>query len=170
NGRLVDRITHRALHDQLTGLGNRTQFAEALRKAVNLARQPDRSVTIFYIDLDDFKPVNDAYGHEIGDRLLAAVGSRLKACTRATDVVARLGGEEFAVLISSLTSQADAESMSRRLEAAFDDPFTLDGHALRLTASIGRAVFPDDADSADGLLRHADALMFEAKRGFVSPG
>jgi len=169
NGRLVDRITHQALHDELTGLANRTQFAEVLRKAVNQARQREQPVTIFYIDLDDFKPVNDAYGHEIGDRLLAAVGRRLKGCTRSTDAVARLGGDEFAVLIASPTSREDAASMSRRLEAAFDDPFMLDGHSLRLTASIGRAVFPDDADSADGLLRHADALMFEAKRGFFSP-
>jgi diguanylate cyclase (GGDEF)-like protein len=169
NGRLVDRITHQALHDQLTGLANRTQFAEVLRKAVNHARQRGESVTIFYIDLDDFKPVNDAFGHDIGDRLLAALGLRLKASTRATDAVARLGGDEFVVLIASHASPADAESVLGRLEAAFEDPFMLDGHALRLTASIGRAVFPDDADSADGLLRHADASMFEAKRGYVSP-
>jgi diguanylate cyclase (GGDEF)-like protein len=169
NGRLVDRITHQALHDQLTGLANRTQFADALRQTVDHARQRRESVTIFYIDLDDFKPVNDAHGHEIGDRLLAAVGRRLKASTRASDVVARLGGDEFAVLLTSPASPIDAESMAHRLEGAFDDPFTLDGHALVLTASIGRAVFPDDADSAGGLLRRADASMFQAKRGFVSP-
>jgi diguanylate cyclase (GGDEF)-like protein len=169
NGRLVDRITHQALHDQLTGLANRVRFAEVLRKAVNHARQRGDTVTIFYIDLDGFKPVNDAYGHEIGDRLLTAVGRRLKASTRATDVVARLGGDEFAVLISSPASPADADSVLRRLAAAFEDPVMLDGHELHLTASIGCAVFPDDADSADGLLRHADASMFEAKRGFVGP-
>jgi diguanylate cyclase (GGDEF)-like protein len=169
NGRLLDRITHQALHDQLTGLANRTQFAEALRKAVKRARQRDESVTIFYIDLDDFKPVNDGFGHDIGDRLLTALGQRLKASTRATDVVARLGGDEFAVLIASPASPADADSVLDRLDAAFADPFMLDGHTLRLTASIGRAVFPDDADSADGLLRHADASMFEAKRGYISP-
>lgn len=169
NGRLVDRITHQALHDQLTGLANRTQFADALRQTVDRARQRRESVTIFYIDLDDFKPVNDAHGHEIGDRLLAAVGRRLKASTRASDVVARLGGDEFAVLLTSPASRSDAESMAHRLEGAFDDPFTLDGHSLVLTASIGRAVFPDDADSAGGLLRRADASMFQAKRGFVSP-
>src|SRR5207248_10885402 len=82
NGRLVDRITHQALHDQLTGLANRARFAEVLRKAVNHANQRGESVTIFYIDLDDFKPVNDVYGHEIGDRLLSALGKRLEASTR----------------------------------------------------------------------------------------
>jgi diguanylate cyclase (GGDEF)-like protein len=169
NGRLVDRITHQALHDQLTGLANRARFAEVLRKAVNHARQRGEAVTIFYIDLDDFKPVNDAYGHEIGDRLLAAIGRRLQSSTRATDVVARLGGDEFAVLIDAPASPADGDSVRRRLESAFGDPVMLDGHELRLTASIGRAAFPDDADSADGLLRHADAAMFEAKRGFVGP-
>jgi diguanylate cyclase (GGDEF)-like protein len=169
NGRLLDRITHQALHDHLTGLANRTQFAELLRKAVSAARQRNDPVTIFYIDLDDFKPVNDAFGHDIGDRVLAALGQRLKASTRATDAVARLGGDEFAVLIATPASPADADSVLRRLETAFEDPFMLDGHALRLTASIGRAVFPDDSDSADGLLRHADASMFEAKRGYVSP-
>ena len=124
---------------------------------------------MFYIDLDNFKPVNDAYGHEIGDRLLAAVGRRLKASTRTTDVVARLGGDEFAVLVCAPASHADPESLLRRLDAAFEDPFMLDGHALRLTASIGRAMFPDDAETADALLRHADASMFEAKRGFFNP-
>lgn len=169
NGRLVDRITHQALHDQLTGLANRARFAERLRRAVDHARKRSEAVTIFYIDLDGFKPVNDAYGHEIGDRMLAAVGKRLRAATRSTDLVARLGGDEFVVLIPSPASPADASSVLRRLEAAFDDPITLGGHELRLTASIGRAVFPDDADSADDLLRRADASMFEAKRGFISP-
>lgn len=168
NGRLVDRITHQALHDQLTGLSNRARFAEVLRNAVNQARQRGESVTIFYIDLDDFKPVNDAHGHDIGDRVLSAVGKRLEASTRGADVVARLGGDEFAVLISAPTAPEDATSVLHRLEAAFRDPFTVEGHAFRLKASIGRAVFPDDADSADGLLRHADRLMFEAKRRLVS--
>ena len=112
---------------------------------------------------------DDAYGHELGDRVLAAVGQRLKSTTRASDVVARLGGDEFAVLVASPTSAADAESMVRRLTAAFEDPFMLDGHALHLHASIGRAVFPEHAASAAGLLRHADASMFEAKRGLINP-
>ena len=169
NGKLVDRITHQALHDELTGLANRSRFAEVLRNEVNHARQRGEAVTIFYIDIDEFKPINDAYGHEIGDRMLAAVGKRLRSATRSEDLVARLGGDEFVVLLSSPATPADANSVLGRLEAAFEDPITIDGNQLALTASIGRAVFPDDADSADGLLRHADASMFEAKRGYISP-
>ena len=165
NGRLVDQITHQALHDQLTGLANRLQFAEALRKAVNRARQREELVTMFYIDLDDFKPVNDEFGHDVGDQLLSALGKRLLSCTRNTDTVARLGGDEFAVLIGTQSSTLDADVLADRLEGTFAHPFKIDGHQLRLRASIGRAVFPIDADSADGLLRRADASMFAAKRG-----
>jgi diguanylate cyclase (GGDEF)-like protein len=167
NGRLVDEITHQALHDQLTGLANRLQFADALRKAVNRARNRDDLVTVFYIDLDDFKPVNDEFGHDVGDHLLSALGKRLTSSTRASDTVARLGGDEFAVLIGSQTSGPEADSVADRLAEAFAEPFSIDGHQIPLTGSIGRAVFPLDADSADGLLRRADASMFAAKRGAV---
>jgi diguanylate cyclase (GGDEF)-like protein len=167
NGALVDQITHQARHDQLTGLANRVQFAEELRTAVNRARNRDELVTVFYIDLDDFKPVNDEFGHDVGDQLLTALGKRLIACTRSGDTVARLGGDEFAVLIGTQTTASDADSVAARLADAFVDPFMIDGHRLRLSASIGRAVFPTDADSADSLLRRADASMFAAKRGAV---
>jgi diguanylate cyclase (GGDEF)-like protein len=122
---------------------------------------------MFYIDLDDFKPVNDEFGHDVGDKLLIALGKRLTACTRSTDTVARLGGDEFALLTGSETTALDADSMALRLGDAFVDPFMIDGHKLGLSASIGRAIFPIDADSADGLLRRADASMFAAKRGTI---
>ena len=164
NGWLVDQITHQAMHDQLTGLANRLQFAEKLRKAVNRARQRDEMVTMFYIDLNDFKPVNDEHGHEVGDKLLSALGKRLTSCTRSYDTVARLGGDEFAVLIGSQTTPADSDLLAVRLADTFADPFMIAGHTVCLTASIGRAIFPIDADSADGMLRRADAAMFAAKR------
>ena len=167
NGRLVDQITHQALHDQLTGLANRLQFAEELRKAVNRARQHEELVTMFYIDLNNFKPVNDEHGHEVGDKLLIALGKRLSSCTRSSDTVARLGGDEFAVLIGSQTTTSESDQLALRLADAFADPFVIDGQELRLTASIGRARFPSDADSADGMLRRADAEMFAAKRAAV---
>ena len=167
NGRLVERFRHQALHDQLTGLSNRLRFAEELRKAVNRARQRDEPVTMFYIDLDGFKPVNDEYGHDVGDRLLSAIGKRLTSCTRESDTVARLGGDEFAVLIGSQATAAEADMLALRLADTFSDPFMIEGHEIRLSASIGRAVYPIDADSAAGLLRRADAAMFAAKRGAV---
>ena len=149
NGRLLDRITHQATHDDLTGLANRARLTAALEHA-------DRG-TVFYIDLDKFKPVNDRFGHEMGDRLLMAVADRLTGCTRTTDVVARLGGDEFAVLIAD----EDAGGVAGRLAAAFADPFVLDGQVLAIAASIGHAEVTGDGESA---LRIADAAMFAAKR------
>jgi diguanylate cyclase (GGDEF)-like protein len=152
------------MHDQLTGLANRLQFTEQLRTAIERARSEFHPVTLLYIDLDGFKPVNDEFGHDVGDDLLIAVGQRLTACTRASDSVARLGGDEFAVLIDAPTSAPDADALEERFSQAFSRPFMIGGHELRLGASIGRAVFPRDADSADNLLRRADESMFEVKR------
>ena len=165
NGALVDQITHQALHDQLTGLANRLQFTDQLRVAINRARQRGESLTLFYVDLDGFKPVNDEFGHEIGDQLLVAVGQRLTSSTRSEDAVARLGGDEFAILIHTSTSPKEGDAVIARLERAFADPFKIGDHLLPLGASIGRAVFPIDADTADDLLRRADSAMFENKRG-----
>ena len=164
NGRLVAEITHQARHDQLTGLANRVQFTEQLRGAIERAYQSVQPVTLLYIDLDGFKPVNDEFGHDVGDQLLVAVAKRLVACTRSDDTVARLGGDEFAVLVDSQTSPQDAEKVSDRLAAALTEPFTIDGHELQIGASIGRAVYPIDADDADALLRAADVAMFGVKR------
>jgi diguanylate cyclase (GGDEF)-like protein len=156
NGRLLDRITHQALHDELTGLANRAQFMAALREVI----VRERAATLLYLDLDNFKPVNDELGHEMGDRLLMAVADRLNGCTRAVDTVARLGGDEFAVLLAD----EDTGGVAARLAAAFDDPFAIDGHELAIGASIGRAEFPRDGNVAEDLLRVADAAMFAAKR------
>jgi diguanylate cyclase (GGDEF)-like protein len=164
NGRLVDEMTHQAMHDQLTGLANRLQFTGELRDAISRGREHIQPVTLLYLDLDGFKPVNDEFGHDVGDQLLVAVAKRLASCTRSEDMVARLGGDEFAVLIASQTAPLDAEDVSDRLAAALTRPFVIDGHQLHLGASIGRAVFPIDADDADGLLRAADAAMFGVKR------
>jgi len=164
NGRLVDEMTHHANHDQLTGLANRLRFTGQLRGAIARGREQIQPVTLLYLDLDGFKPVNDEFGHDVGDQLLVAVAKRMTSCTRGEDTVARLGGDEFAVLIASRTAPADAEEVSDRLAAALTQPFVIDGHQLHLGASIGRAVFPIDADDADGLLRAADAAMFGVKR------
>src|SRR5579884_624278 len=168
NGRLVDQITHQAMHDQLTGLANRLRFTDELRKAVLSARRESEMVSVFYVDLDGFKPVNDELGHDVGDQLLSAIARRMSECTRASDVVARLGGDEFAVLIDP-SSAAALTLVGERLAAAFAAPFPVGGHALRVSASIGHASFPSDAETADALLRRADEAMFAAKRGAVSP-
>jgi diguanylate cyclase (GGDEF)-like protein len=163
NGRLVDVITHQALHDQLTGLANRLKFTNELRTAMHRPFEGSERCALFYVDLDQFKPVNDEFGHEVGDALLVAVAERLSRCTRDSDIVARLGGDEFAVLLPSADDH-DIERVSERIVAAFQDPFAIDGHRLRLKVSIGRSLYPVDVADADGLLRHADAAMFVAKR------
>ncbi len=168
NGRLVDQITHQAMHDQLTGLPNRLRFTDELRQAISRARPVDGLVGVFYIDLDGFKPVNDEFGHDTGDKLLTAVATRLKQCTRASDTAARLGGDEFAVLISDAPSLCDIEPIADRLKNVFSEPFKIDGHELWLTASVGRSTFPLDAESADALLRLADQSMFAVKREALS--
>jgi diguanylate cyclase (GGDEF)-like protein len=162
NGRLVDAITHQALHDPLTGLANRRHFTEDLRDAVALAHREGEALTLFYLDLDGFKPVNDEFGHDVGDALLVAIGERLRQVTRASDAVARLGGDEFAVLVREPLE--DADSFVTRLRLAIDAPFVIAGHRLRVSVSVGRAVFPLDATGAEELVRHADEAMFEAKR------
>jgi diguanylate cyclase (GGDEF)-like protein len=170
NGHLLDEMTHQALHDQLTGLANRLQFTDQLRAALECAREQVHPVTLLYLDLDGFKPVNDEFGHDVGDQLLVAVAKRMTACTRSDDTVARLGGDEFAVLIDSRTAAGDAEEVSERLAEALTRPFMIDGHELQLGASIGRAVYPIDADTPDGLLRSADAAMFAVKRSTRARG
>ena len=163
NGRLVDLITHQAMHDQLTGLANRVQFTTELRQAVTHAEAGDQLACVFYLDLDHFKPVNDERGHDAGDALLASVAERLRVCTRAGDLVARLGGDEFAVLVTA-SSHADIERISERIRSAFDEPFRLAGDELRIAASVGRSIYPADAVDADELLRQADEAMFAHKR------
>ena len=163
NGRLVDVISYQALHDQLTGLANRVQFTTELRDAIGRAAETSELASLFYIDLDRFKPVNDEFGHEAGDELLIAVAERLRACTRASDLIARLGGDEFAVLVVAPTER-DIDQVGERLAQGFEEPFTVGGHELALAISVGRSVYPADAPDADGLLRRADVAMFAEKR------
>ena len=164
NGRLLDQVTHQARHDGLTGLPNRASFTEYLHGAVDAARERSERATLFFIDLDGFKPVNDELGHEMGDKLLIAVGERLRSCTRAHDIVARLGGDEFGVLMVREAEQHDADLLAGRLSKTFAVPFVVDGHELRLGSSIGRAEYPADAETVESLLRSADVEMFGIKR------
>jgi diguanylate cyclase (GGDEF)-like protein len=160
NGRLVDAFAQHALHDSLTGLANRLQFNEILREVVDRSSASGGTLALLFIDLDGFKAINDNYGHDVGDELLVAVGERLHGCTRSGDTVGRLGGDEFAVLIENA---AGLERVSNRLQGAFHDPFAVSGRRLGVGASIGTARFPDDAQSADELLRVADAAMYAVK-------
>jgi diguanylate cyclase (GGDEF)-like protein len=158
------RLHHQAYHDPLTGLANRALFRERLVLALEGRLHPGRPMAVLFADLDDFKAVNDGFGHAMGDRLLQVVGERLAGSVRRGDTVARLGGDEFAVLLER--RPGDAESVGRRILAALREPFLVDGHQLTVSASVGLVV-PDPADetlNADALLRRADAAMYAGKR------
>ncbi len=156
-------IEHLALHDSLTGLANRSLFADRVRQAIARARRQDSSFAVLYIDLDDFKPINDRYGHKAGDAALQEVSRRLKDCTRAMDTVARIGGDEFAIVLET-DGRANAIAAARKIVDAVRDPIPIGELHGRLGASIGVSVFPYDGDDSAGLLRGADEAMYHAKR------
>jgi diguanylate cyclase (GGDEF)-like protein len=159
-----ERLHHQAFHDPLTGLANRALFRDRLLLALDAHRSQGRPVALLFADLDDFKLINDSFGHAMGDRLLSAIGERMHGCVPGDDLVARLGGDEFAVLLEAHPD--DAEPIGHRILAALRDPFLIDGHTLGVGVSIGLVV-PDPADSAlsaDTLLRRADAAMYVSKR------
>jgi diguanylate cyclase (GGDEF)-like protein/PAS domain S-box-containing protein len=156
-----ERLAHEARHDALTGLSNRRRMREALGSS--LARD---AVAVLFVDLDSFKPVNDAYGHEAGDELLRQVAARLGACVREQDVLARVGGDEFVVLMPGVVAAADAESMRSRVRDVLGAPFTVCGREVRIGASVGVHLAPSASDP-DQALRAADHAMYEVKRAGV---
>jgi len=158
--RLEEQLTHQAFHDPLTGLANRALFRDRVSHALALAQRRGHPITVLFLDLDDFKTVNDSLGHAEGDRLLIAAAERFLACARSADTVARLGGDEFAILIEGADGR---EGLPERLAAAMAHPFSLSGNQLRVTASIGIAT-ASTGDTADDLLRNADVAMYAAKR------
>jgi len=164
NGELIDRMSHQARHDALTGLANRTHFAERFRNALDGAREDGRPLGLFFVDLDNFKHINDEYGHATGDELLRQVSSRLLGTVRSLDTVARLGGDEFAIVLSQATLLTEVDAAAARVIEAFDRPFQIAGYALEVRASVGRALWPQDADELEELMHHADAAMYRAKR------
>lgn len=154
------------LRDMLTGLPNRRALLEALPEAMSRARRVDRPAALLFIDMDGFKAVNDNHGHEEGDELLRQFGARLSGAVRKTDIVARLAGDEFVVVLEMLTDSADAEEMAGKLLAGVRAPYRLRTTTVTVGASIGVAVFrPQDKPDLDGWLARADHAMYAAKRG-----
>lgn len=149
--------------DALTGLPNRRGLQQHLAKALPLAR-PQQLLALYLLDLDGFKPVNDHYGHDVGDALLIAVGKRLQAQLRTSDVVARLGGDEFVVLAAGLADEHTAHAVGQKMLAAFDEPFFIDGQRCEVGITAGYALAPLDGHSADELLKRADAAMYAGKQ------
>jgi diguanylate cyclase (GGDEF)-like protein len=152
-----------ALTDDLTAMPNRRHFLKRLREAIVAARASDTSMALLMFDLDHFKELNDTLGHEAGDELLRQVGGRLRGLLRTSDTAARLGGDEFGVLLSDPCDTARAEHVADRILEAIAEPFPIKGLNLRVTASIGIALFPDHANDDEQLMQHADIAMYEAK-------
>jgi diguanylate cyclase (GGDEF)-like protein len=161
---LEERLKHQASHDPLTDLPNRTLFLEHLREALARDKRREGRVTVLYLDLDNFKLVNDSFGHPVGDRLLARIASRLTTCVRSQDVVARFGGDEFTFLVEDATEGADnALRVAERVVQALRAPFLLENQEVFITASIGLASSFSQKDRAEDLLSKADTAMYRAK-------
>ena len=157
------RIEHLAYYDTLTGLPNRVTLLERLQQSLALALREGRRIGLLFLDLDNFKDVNDTLGHDFGDKLLKEVAGRLGTCMRETDTLARLGGDEFVVTLTFINSAESAASTARRILSQFSRPFVIDDRQLYTSASIGIAVYPDDGLDVETLLRCADAAMYHAK-------
>lgn len=160
-----ERLAHEARHDPLTGLPNRKSFLERLGQALSRARRQRTGVAVIFVDLDRFKLINDSLGHSLGDRFLVEVGRRLPTCVRPEDTVARLSGDEFTIIIEDVVGTADAVSTAERIAELFRQPVAVDSGELVVTASVGIAISPLGADSAEDLLGQADLAMYAAKEG-----
>lgn len=169
------RLTYLAYHDVLTGLPNRTLFRDRLGLAMVQARRSGARVAMMFVDLDRFKLANDTFGHLKGDELLQQVAQRLQGALREGDTLARVGGDEFTILLPDLASQEDAATVAAKLVADVTAPFDIDGNEVFLTASVGIAMFPGDGHDSETLLRHADIAMYHVKArgkngyGFFQP-
>ena len=159
-----ERIQFMANHDALTGLPNRVLLNDRLSQAILHAQRYDRWVTVLFVDLDNFKFINDSLGHNAGDELLRTIAKRMVDRVRATDTVVRLGGDEFVVVLTDQPKSADSISQTvQKIQLAIAEPVHLEGHDLRVTSSLGVATYPDDGAGADTLLANADAAMYRAK-------
>jgi len=156
-------LEHLAYHDSLTQLPNRILFTNRLQQTLAKSEQNKETLAICYIDLDDFKPINDKYGHEVGDQLLVLLSKRLQNNLSQNDTIARLGGDEFALLLKGRKGLNDYTKALDRILLAIEQPFIVSNHTFTISASIGYTVFPNDNNSPDTLLRHADHAMYHAK-------
>jgi diguanylate cyclase (GGDEF)-like protein/PAS domain S-box-containing protein len=162
--RAEEQIRHMAQHDALTELPNRMLLHDRIGQAIAQAQRNQEVLALLFIDLDRFKTVNDSLGHAVGDRLLKTVAERLVTCIRGSDTVARIGGDEFVVLLGDLVKPEDARYVAQKVLDALSDPVTIDGHELNVTPSVGICAYPHDGADVEALMRNADTAMYYAKQ------
>ncbi len=157
-------VREMAYHDALTHLPNRSLFNDRLNLEMTRARRHQQRLAMLLLDLDHFKQVNDTLGHGMGDQLLQAVGERLTGLVRKNDTVARMGGDEFVLMLPEITKPEDVAMVAEKIVEGFRTLFVLDGHELLVTTSIGIALYPDDGEEGDALMKSADIAMYRAKQ------
>ena len=157
------KLADMATHDSLTGLPNRTLLSDRLTMGLALSRRNGSRLAVMMLDLDKFKVINDSLGHAVGDQLLKSVAERLTSVTRKSDTVARIGGDEFVLVLPQIASPDNAAMLAQRILDIFQEPFLLDGRQLKITTSIGIAVYPDHGKEIEILLKNADNAMYQAK-------
>ena len=161
--RVEDELRFQTLHDPLTGLPNRMLFLDRLHLELAETRRNHKMLAVMFLDLDNFKNINDTLGHSIGDKLLKEVASRLKTCIRETDTIARIGGDEFNILLADISHTEDAVPIAKKIMSLFKGPFEIDNQELYVTASIGISICPNDGENAEALLKNSDIAMYHAK-------
>jgi len=157
-------LQHLATHDALTDLPNRFLMVDRLGQLLARAKRSGTAFAVLFMDIDGFKEVNDSYGHEVGDLLLRAVAGRLTKNVRQSDTVARIGGDEFVIILETVRKDRGADAVALKVERSVATPYLLQGHTLQVTVSIGISFYPDNGEDADTLLRAADSAMYLAKR------
>lgn len=167
--RMEAALEHRALHDPMTDLANRSLFFDRLRQALHAARRDGSQLALVMLDVDGFKAINDTRGHATGDAVLKEVASRLRLGLRATDSAARLGGDEFAWILPRVTSRRSVDAMVRKRLAVAQEPVSLDGERIEVGLSAGVAMYPEDGQDPDTLMRRADRAMYAVKRRHHAP-
>jgi diguanylate cyclase (GGDEF)-like protein len=161
--RAEEQILNLAHFDKLTGLVNRNLFQDRMTQALTMAKRQKKKVALLYIDLDRFKPINDNFGHEAGDTVLQEVARRLMSSVRQSDTVARIGGDEFVVVLQRIENKQDAAPLAQKIITSMRNPFVAKGREHSVGASIGISIFPDDGEDMDTLLKNADAAMYRVK-------
>lgn len=158
------QIRQLAHYDPLTGLANRRLFLERLRSAWEYSKQTQLKFAVMFLDIDRFKSINDSLGHVVGDQILCVIGERLQASVRLEDTVARMGGDEFIILLPEVSNDEQAAGAARKILSTIEEPIRLEGHEFRMTTSIGIAIFPEHGEDTEKLLRNADVALYDAKR------